>query len=82
MQASLDRRIKAKGVDNAYFPLLIPESYLKLEAAHVEGFSPELAVVTHGGATYLLHVSGSDAFHCALHRWRRPKVMHGAVLLH
>ena len=49
IQAELDARIKAIGVENAYFPLLIPESYLRKEAEHVEGFSPELAVVTHGG---------------------------------
>ncbi len=49
LQAALDERIKAAGAENAYFPLFIPESFLKLEAEHVEGFSPELAVVTHGG---------------------------------
>src|ERR671910_122423 len=49
MQAEVDLRIKAAGAENAYFPLFIPESYLKREAQHVEGFSPELAVVTHGG---------------------------------
>ena len=49
VQSDLDRRIKAAGAENAYFPLLIPEHYLAREAAHVEGFSPELAVVTHGG---------------------------------
>src|ERR671934_2568904 len=49
MQEELDRRIKATGTRNAYFPLFIPESYLHREAEHVEGFSPELAVVTHGG---------------------------------
>ncbi|MGH3164507.1 MAG: proline--tRNA ligase [Trebonia sp.] len=48
-QAELDRRIKDTGHENAYFPLFIPESYLKREAEHVEGFSPELAVVTHAG---------------------------------
>ncbi|HET6963256.1 MAG TPA: proline--tRNA ligase [Acidimicrobiales bacterium] len=53
MQAELDRRIKAAGADNAYFPLFIPESYLTREAEHVEGFSPELAVVTHGGGKEL-----------------------------
>ena len=53
MQAELDRRIKALGVSNAYFPLFIPESYLRKEADHVEGFSPELAVVTHGGGKEL-----------------------------
>ena len=49
MQTELDRRIKAAGAENAYFPLFIPESYLRREAEHVEGFSPELAVVTHAG---------------------------------
>ncbi|GAA3518744.1 proline--tRNA ligase [Actinocatenispora rupis] len=49
MQAEMDDRIKAAGAQNAYFPLFIPESYLKREAEHVEGFSPELAVVTHAG---------------------------------
>ena len=49
MQAEMDARIKAAGAENAYFPLFIPESYLKREADHVEGFSPELAVVTIGG---------------------------------
>jgi len=53
LQAELDRRIKAAGAKNAYFPLLIPESFLKKEAQHVEGFSPELAVVTHGGGEKL-----------------------------
>ena len=53
MQAELDARIKAAGAENAYFPLFIPESYLKREAEHVEGFSPELAVVTHGGGKKL-----------------------------
>lgn len=49
MQAEMDARIKETGTQNAYFPLLIPESYLTREADHVEGFAPELAVVTHGG---------------------------------
>src|SRR3989338_6229123 len=49
MQRILDDRIKATGHENAYFPLLIPESYLHREKEHVEGFSPELAVVTHAG---------------------------------
>ena len=53
MQAELDARIKAAGAENAYFPLFIPESYLQREAEHVEGFSPELAVVTHGGGKEL-----------------------------
>ena len=53
MQAELDRRIKEAGAENAYFPLFIPESFLALEAEHVEGFAPELAVVTHGGGKEL-----------------------------
>jgi prolyl-tRNA synthetase len=53
MQAELDDRIKAAGADNAYFPIFIPQSYLQREAEHVEGFSPELAVVTYGGGKQL-----------------------------
>nr|WP_221378586.1 proline--tRNA ligase [Actinoplanes polyasparticus] len=53
MQADMDVRIKEEGVQNAYFPLFIPESYLRREADHVEGFSPELAVVTHAGGKQL-----------------------------
>lgn len=53
LQADLDARIKATGHENAYFPLLIPESYLKRESQHVEGFAPELAVVTHAGGKEL-----------------------------
>ncbi|WP_203824741.1 proline--tRNA ligase [Actinoplanes palleronii] len=53
MQADMDARIKEQGVQNAYFPLFIPESYLRREADHVEGFSPELAVVTHAGGKEL-----------------------------
>jgi prolyl-tRNA synthetase len=53
IQSGLDRRFKETGHVNAYFPLLIPESYLRKEAEHVEGFSPELAVVTHGGGKEL-----------------------------
>ena len=53
MQAEVDARIKAAGAENAYFPLFIPEAYLTREAEHVEGFSPELAVVTHAGGEQL-----------------------------
>ncbi len=53
MQAEEDLRIKAAGAENCYFPLFIPESYLTREAEHVEGFSPELAVVTHAGGKEL-----------------------------
>jgi prolyl-tRNA synthetase len=53
LQRTLDKRFKATGHQNAYFPLFIPESYLRREAEHVEGFSPELAVVTIGGGKEL-----------------------------
>jgi prolyl-tRNA synthetase len=49
----LDHRIKKTGARNAYFPLFIPQSFLQKEAQHVEGFAPELAVVTHGGGKEL-----------------------------
>jgi len=49
LQAELDRRFKETGHENAYFPLLIPESLLTKEAEHVEGFAPEVAWVTEGG---------------------------------
>jgi prolyl-tRNA synthetase len=53
MQRALDDMFKATGHQNAYFPLLIPESFLHKEAQHVEGFAPEAAVVTHGGGKKL-----------------------------
>ncbi|MGA2928678.1 MAG: proline--tRNA ligase, partial [Solirubrobacteraceae bacterium] len=53
IQAELDARIKRAGAENVYLPLLIPESFLAREADHVEGFSPELAVVTHAGGKQL-----------------------------
>ena len=53
MQAAMDERIKAAGARNVYFPLFIPEAFLRKEAEHVEGFSPELAVVTHAGGKEL-----------------------------
>ena len=53
LQRELDGRIKATGHENAYFPLLIPQSYFTREAEHVEGFAPELAVVTHAGGEEL-----------------------------
>lgn len=53
IQAELDRQFKATGHKNAYFPLLIPKSFLEKEAEHVEGFSPELAVVTIAGGEEL-----------------------------
>ncbi len=53
IQSELNKRFKKVGAKNAYFPLLIPESYLKKEAEHVEGFAPEVAVVTHAGGKEL-----------------------------
>jgi prolyl-tRNA synthetase len=53
LQRELDQRFKASGHQNVYFPLLIPESFLKKEAEHVEGFAPELAVVTIAGGKVL-----------------------------
>ena len=53
MQRALDDMFKATGHQNAYFPLLIPESFLRRKPQHVEGFAPEVAVVTHGGGKKL-----------------------------
>ncbi|HEV3310418.1 MAG TPA: proline--tRNA ligase [Chloroflexota bacterium] len=53
IQAYVDRELKATGHKNAYFPLFIPMSFIRKEADHVEGFAPELAVVTHGGGQKL-----------------------------
>ena len=53
IQHELDKRFKATGHKNAYFPLLIPMSFFAKEAEHVEGFAPEVAVVTHAGGAEL-----------------------------
>ncbi|TSC64514.1 MAG: prolyl-tRNA synthetase [Microgenomates group bacterium Gr01-1014_93] len=53
IQKNLNIKIKDLGAESVYFPLFIPESFLKKEKAHVKGFSPELAVVTHGGGEKL-----------------------------
>ena len=53
MRDGLDKMFKDTGHENAYFPMLIPESFIKKEAEHVKGFSPELAVVTHAGGKEL-----------------------------
>ncbi len=52
-QKILDEKFKATGVENAYFPMLIPERLLKKEASHVEGFAPEIAMITHAGGKEL-----------------------------
>ncbi len=78
-QKEMDAMIKARGVENAYFPLFIPESLLAREKKHLEGFSPELAVVTIGGGEELeekLVVRPTsetimyDAFSRWIHSWR------------
>ncbi len=53
IQKNLDKMFKKVGVQNAYFPLFFPESFLKREAEHVEGFAPEVAMVTHAGGKKL-----------------------------
>ena len=53
IQKELDARFKKVGVENAYFPMLIPESFLQREAEHVEGFAPEVALVTYAGGENL-----------------------------
>ena len=53
IQHELDRRFKETGVENVYLPCLIPEGLLQKEKDHVEGFAPEVAWVTHGGAQEL-----------------------------
>ena len=53
VQSDLDAMFKDSGHENLYFPLLIPVSFFEREAQHVEGFSPELAVVTHAGGKEL-----------------------------
>lgn len=53
IQSEMNKRFKKCGVKNAYFPMFIPESYLKKEAEHVEGFAPEVAVVTYAGGQEL-----------------------------
>ncbi len=55
IQRNLDSMFKESNHENAYFPLLIPEEYIQREADHIEGFAPELAVVTHGGGEKLEH---------------------------
>ncbi|MCQ2399032.1 MAG: proline--tRNA ligase, partial [Clostridia bacterium] len=53
IQRELDKRFKAVGVKNAYFPMFIPKSFLDKEKEHVEGFAPEVAVVTYAGGKTL-----------------------------
>ncbi len=74
IQNVLDRQFKALGVENAYFPLLIPQSFLDKEAKHIEGFAPELAVVTHAGGeqlkeNYVVRPTSETIIYDAFARW-------------
>jgi len=74
MQSYLDDRIKKTGHKNAAFPLLIPESFIKKEAEHIKGFSPELAVVTHAGGKKLeeplvIRPTSETTIHHSFARW-------------
>lgn len=79
IQKILDEKFKATGVENAYFPMLIPEKLLKKEESHVEGFAPEVAVVTHAGGKkleepYILRPTSEtimyDVFSTWIHSYR------------
>jgi len=74
MQRVLDGMFKATGHKNAYFPLLIPESFLRKEAEHVEGFAPQLAVVTHAGGkkleeAYVIRPTSETIINSMFARW-------------
>jgi len=74
IQRVLDKMFKDTGHKNAYFPLLIPESYLKKEAEHVEGFAPQLAVVTHAGGKkleepYVIRPTSETIINSMFARW-------------
>ncbi|MBM3887285.1 proline--tRNA ligase, partial [Candidatus Dependentiae bacterium] len=74
IQQNLDARIKQEGVENAYFPLLIPEEFLRREEKHIEGFSPEVAVVTHAGGKkleepYVIRPTSETVIYEAFSRW-------------
>jgi prolyl-tRNA synthetase len=76
IKSRLDERIKATGHHNAMFPLLIPQSFLAKEAEHVEGFAPELAVVTHAGGKELeeplvIRPTSETIIHYMFAKWLR-----------
>ena len=72
IQALLDGRIKAAGHVNAYFPMFIPESFLQKETEHLEGFTPEVAWVTHGGQAELAEHRPSRGTSAGSAQERRP----------
>ena len=74
IQRGLDAMFKATGHRNAYFPLLIPEAFMRKEAEHVEGFSPQLAVVTHAGGKkleepYVIRPTSETIINSMFSRW-------------
>ena len=74
IQRTLDGMFKATGHQNAYFPVLIPESFLRKEAEHVEGFAPQLAVVTHAGGKkldepYVIRPTSETIINSMFSRW-------------
>lgn len=74
IQKTLDKMIKETGHDNAYFPMLIPESFLHKEAEHVEGFAPECAVVTQAGGKelsekYVLRPTSETIINTMFSKW-------------
>ncbi|MFZ5470048.1 MAG: proline--tRNA ligase [Myxococcota bacterium] len=74
IQHVLDKMFKDTGHKNAYFPLLIPEAYLRKEAEHVEGFAPQLAVVTHAGGkkleeAYVIRPTSETIINATFAKW-------------
>jgi prolyl-tRNA synthetase len=74
IQKHLDAKFKEKGVENAYFPLLIPESFMLKEADHIEGFAPECATVTHVGndklpENFIIRPTSETIIYDAFSRW-------------
>ena len=73
IQNYFDARIKALGVRNAYFPLLIPESFFKKEAEHAEGFAPELAIISEKeeGVKYAIRPTSETIMYDSYSKWVR-----------
>jgi prolyl-tRNA synthetase len=74
IQRIVDAKIKQEGVENVYFPMLIPEEFLRREEKHIEGFAPEVAVVTHAGGKkleepYVIRPTSETVVYEAFSRW-------------
>lgn len=74
IQQIVDAKIKEEGVENTYFPMLIPEEFLRREEKHIEGFAPEVAVVTHAGGkaleeAYVVRPTSETIIYDAFSRW-------------